>query len=424
MKKFLVMLLTVMFLLGACSSNEEETSNDQTDNEGSNDEPITIDFMKPGLGLPQTREVVENAVESFEEANPNITVELQGVGWEQAYQKLVTGFQSGESPDVFYGGTRWVPAFQAMEAIMPLSEYASDKIQEYPESLRSAGMVGDEIYAIPRGFSSRALYYRSDLIEEPPSTWGELVDTAKQVQEENDDVYGFGIGGASGVVSTTTQYFNYAMQNGGEIFDDEGNVQINSQENVEALEFYRDLYTKHEVTPNPLDNTREQLPILFKEGRLAMFVSGPFARGIMEIEQDDEETPFNVAPLPEGNQMGNVLVSDSLMISADTEHPEASWKFIEHLTSLEEQTKYDKGEGVVPILTEEAEDPYFQDDPFFSVFLDMVDYGYDQPKVSAWQPFQDIVIEAIQKSLQGEDPQQLLDQAAEEIKSQQLEPNN
>ncbi|HLR62142.1 MAG TPA: sugar ABC transporter substrate-binding protein [Lentibacillus sp.] len=420
MKKYLIILLTLVFVLASCSSNEEEATGekDSSKSEG----PVTISFIQPGLEKPQTKKAIEKTVKRFEEENPDIKVDVQGVGWKQAYQKLVTGFQSGESPDVIYGGTRWMPAFQAMEAIKPLNEFAEEKIKEYPESLRSSGKIGDEIYAIPRSFSSRTLYYRSDLIEEPPKTWDELVKKAKQVQKENEGMFGFGISGASGAVSTTTQYFNYVVQNGGEVFDKEGNVQINSPEAVEALEFYRDLYTKHKITPNPLEYTREQLPILFKEGKLAMFVNGPWARGIMEIEQDDEDTPFKVAKLPKGEQMGNILVSDSLMMSADTEHPEAAWKFIEHLTSLEEQKKYDKNEGLVPILSEESEDPYFKEDPFFSKFVEMVEYGHEQPKVTAWEPFQDIVIEAVQKSLQGEDPQKLLDNAAKEIKKQNLEP--
>jgi multiple sugar transport system substrate-binding protein len=52
----------------------------------------------------------------------------------------------------------------------------------------------------------------------------------------------------------------------------------------------------------------------------------------------------------------------------------------------------------------------------------MVNYGEPQPSPASWEPFQDVVVEAIQKTLMGEDPQKALDTAVEKMKSQQLEP--
>jgi len=425
-KKWLSLFLVCMLLiLSACSGGGQSVSGDgNKDSEqssGKSDKPVTITYFQPGLEQPEQKQAIKDLIKRFEEANPGIKVELQSVGWDDAYQKLVTGFSSGTAPDVFYGGTRWLVSFAQMGAIMPLDEYASEKIKEYHDALQDSVKFNGKIYGIPRGFSSRALIYRSDLIKEPPKTWDELVEIAKKVQNENKGIYGFGIAGANHV-STTTQLFNYVFQNNGKIFDEKGNVVLNSPEAVEALTFYRDLYTKHKVVPNPIEYHREQLPILFKEGKIAMFVCGPWAKTTMGIEPDNEDTPFKTAPLPKGKKMSNTLVSDSLMVSSKTKHPEAAWKFIEFITSLEEQKEYDKTRGLVPIQKEEAKDPFFKEDPYFAPFIEMVQYGEPDPNPAAWEPFQDIVTEAVQKALSGEDPQKVLDEAAKAIKDQKLEP--
>ncbi|MFG6114855.1 ABC transporter substrate-binding protein [Halobacillus sp. MO56] len=415
MKKLLTtLMLGIALILAACSGQSEGET-------GGDDGPVEITYLKPGADDPATRERVEGIIKRFEEENPDIKVKLEAVGWDNAYQKLVTGFNGNSSPDIFAGGSRWMTAFADMEALLPLTDMASEKIKEYPEALQKSSQYKDEIYGIPRAFSARSLIYRTDLIEEPPTTWEELVETATKVQEENEGMYGFAISGAAHV-STTTQYFNYLLQNGGQVFDEAGNVTLNSPEAVEALEYYADLYTKHEVVPNPVEYNRELLPVLFKEGKIAMYVIGPWGKALMGVDPDNEDTPYASAPLPKGEKMANVLVSDSIYVSAKTEHPEESWKFIEFMTSLEEQKKFDKSNGSLPVLTEEANDPFFKEDPYFSTFVDMIEYGEPQPMPAVWEPFQEVITTAVQRALDGEDPKTVLDDAVKEIEEKELAP--
>lgn len=415
MRKSVAWMLTVLLVAAVgCSGNSSSA--------GDGKEPVTITFFQPGLEQPSMKEPVMQLIERFEKKNPGIKVKVESVGWDEAYQKLVTSFNAGNPPDVIYGGTRWLTSFASMEAIIPLDEYAKDHIKLYHEPLQKAVTYKGKVYGIPRAFSSQTLIYRSDLIEDPPETWDELVETAKRVQEENEGMYGFGISGEKHV-TTALQLFDYVYQNGGEVFDKNGNVQLNSPQSVEALRFYSNLYTKHKIVPNPLEYNREELPVLFKQGKIAMFVCGPWAKTIMGIEPDNKKTPYKTALLPQGeNGIASTLVSDSLMISSKSENPEAAWKFIQYITSPEEQKRYDKEHGLVPIQKKELKDPSFTEDPFFAPFVKMVSYGKPEPNPTAWEPFQDIVVNAVQKAMNGENVKGALDQAVEEIKQQKLEP--
>lgn len=425
---FLLGFSLLIVALTACGSDGTDAGSDADSGSGDtgatdSGEPVTITYFQPGVDQPGTREGIEAMVERFEAANPDIKVELETAGWDDTYQKLVTNFSAGEAPDVIYGGTRWVPAFAAMDGIIPLDDYAAERIQLYHKPLQENVRFNDKIYAIPRAFSARSLIYRSDLIDEPPTTWDELVETAKQVQEENPDMYGFAVSGAKHV-STVEQFLNFLFQNGGDVFDEDGNAILNSPEAVEALQFYADLHLEHQVVPNPLEYNREQLPTLFQEGKIAMYVIGPWGKSMMGIDEDDEETPFATALLPQGKEMANVFGSDSLMISKNSEHPDAAWRFIEFITQPEEQKVYDLDQGMVPIQIEEADEPEFHEDPYFATFVEMVEYGRPAPKPLAWEPFEEIVAEAIQKAFSGEDVQAVLDEAVQKIKEEQLEPKS
>ncbi|PTX58484.1 extracellular solute-binding protein [Melghirimyces profundicolus] len=245
MKKLIILSILAVLVLAGCMPQA-----------GDGGGPAKITYFHLGLEQPEMRESIDQLVKKFEKKHPDIEVEVQSVGCDQSYQKLVSGFNDGESPDVIYGGSRWVASFAAMKAIQPLDAEGEKRLSLYPEPLQKAARFQGKSYGIPRGFSSRTLIYRTDLIKEPPKTWDDIVNVAKKVQEENDGIYGFGIAGAKHV-STTTQFFNFVFQNGGEVFDEKGNVKLNSPEAVEALEFYADLYRKHKVVPNPLEYNRE-----------------------------------------------------------------------------------------------------------------------------------------------------------------------
>ncbi|MFB5662348.1 ABC transporter substrate-binding protein [Alteribacillus sp. HJP-4] len=421
MKKCWLAILSLMFILGACSGGGSGSEEDSSEAESSSGEEVTLRYFHPGVDQPGTREGIEDMIERFESENENVTIELETAGWDDAYQKLVTDLSGGSAPDIFFGGTRWVPTFAAMDALLPLTEQASEHIKLFHDPLQSNVTINDEVYAIPRGFSTRTLIYRTDLIDEPPTTWEELVDTAVEVQENNEDIYGFGVSGASHI-STVEQYLNYVYQNNGDVFDEEGNVIINEPEAVEALQFYTDLYRVHEVVPNPVEYNREELPTLFSQGRIAMYVIGPWGRNMMGEEPDNDEFPYDNAPLPEGASKSNIFGSDSIMISNETEYPEEAWDFVEFITQPNEQKQYDLDQGLVPIQKDEMEEEEFHEDPFFSKYVDMIEYGHEAPKPTAWEPFQDIISEAVQNAMEGTDPQEALDEAAEKIEEEDLMP--
>ena len=299
----------------------------------------------------------------------------------------------------------------------------SEMKQQYYSSVLETVQSGETTYAVPNNYSTKGLIYRTDLIEEPPKTWDELVSTAQAVQNENSGIYGIGISAAAHV-STVDQFSQFLYQAGGTVFDEEGNVAFNNDTGVEALTYYTDFYLRHQVTPNPLDSNREELPNLFKNQTIAMMLLGPWAHSSMGLEPENEEVPYTSAPLPSGERMATELVTDSIVMSSTSENQDSAWQFAQFIATPEQQAQKDVIMGGVPCMPEETEiESRFTEDPYFRTFVDMSEYGVPAPQPAVWQPFEDIIINMVQSVLlEQATPGQAVEEAAQAIRREQLEP--
>ncbi len=404
MKRTLTLALSLLFMLGAAASAQ-----------------TVIRYLQPGVDQPNLRAPVEAMIEQFEAQYPDIRVELESVGWNDAYQKITTDMLANNSADVIYIGSRWIPAFSALGGIVPMEEYvSSEKLDMFPEALLDGHRFQGNLYALPIAFSTKVLYYRTDLMDRAPTTWEELLSEAQRITAQTD-AYGIGIPGAAHV-GTVQQFQAFLHQAGGSFFDEDGRVSLETEEAHRALQFYADLYLEHEVTPNPIEFNREELPTLFGEGRIAMHINGPWARTIMGIEPDNEQYPYAVAVLPCDARCGGVLGADSVAISTSSENKEAAYQFIDFMTSFDVHTERILAAGLTPMLEGQSDLEEFQT-PFWQPFVEMVDVGFPEAQPLAWEPFEQIINDMIQSVLLGnQSVDDALTRAAAQIRDQQLEP--
>ena len=380
-----------------------------------------VRYLQPGVDQPGLREPVEVIIAAFEAENPDIDVQLESVGWGDAYQKITTDLMAGNAADLMYVGARWIPAFAALGGLYPLDGMVSaEKLALFPDGLMQGQYFGGQLYALPIAFSTKVLYYRTDLIDEAPTTWDELLATATRITEETD-LFGIGIPGAAHV-GTVQQFQNFLYQAGGSFFDLDGRVALETSEAREALAFYTGLYTEHRVTPNPIEFNREELPTLFGEGRVAMIINGPWARTIAGAEPDDEETPYATAVLPCNVRCGGIQGADSLVVAAKSDVADAAYRFADYLTSFGPHTERVLNAGLVPMLEGQSELEAFQTD-FRRPYIDMVGQGFPEAQPLAWEPFQTIATDMIQSVMLGSATvDEALATAAERIREQKLEP--
>jgi ABC-type glycerol-3-phosphate transport system substrate-binding protein len=285
-----------------------------------------------------------DAIAAFSEKNPDITVNMEIVPWTEQQQKLVTGLTTGSLPDVSMLGNNVVAQFQALGALEPLTAYFKAWSDEIGRDITEDIWPGDELYyklgddwwGSPVAEETRSLYYRKDFldaagIDAPPATWNEVREAAKTLTK--DDVYGLGIPG--GIDYDTLQVFmSVYLGYGAKFLNDEGKCGFDSQEFRDALTYYTNLYLVDKVSPPDTPTyTGPQVQQLFQDGKIAMFVSGPWAYKALQEAKVDWLDQVGIAEIPAGpaGQFG-FLGGWPLVLWKNSQNKDAAFKWIRFAT--------------------------------------------------------------------------------------------
>lgn len=386
----LVATLATTIILTGCKKEDETKTQDSG-------KKVTLKMLVPGYDSGYLKDELDKGIKDFEEKNKDIDVEILSVGWEELNSKIVQLYQAKESPDIMLTGTRTLRQLAEMGAAQDLSGYITDEFESKRiKNVFNTANIDGKQYGIPMAFSSRALYYRTDLVKNPPKTWDELLNTAKEVHSNNKDVYGFSI--PTDLQSGADEILNFIYQNDGRIVDEKGNFVINSKENIETLDYLKK-FNQDGLIPDPVSTSRNGQVDLYKNGNLAMFISGPWEKE--EMDKVNKKYPYAVAKLPSGKKTAETLVTDSYVVSSLSENKDAAWKFIEFMGQPEYQRPVSEAFSWFPILREEENDERFKTE-FMKPFAELIKDGVQEPLVPNWDNFNKSFITAVQKSITGQ----------------------
>lgn len=276
--RLILSLVLAMVIFASCTkdANNGKKTDDNTngktetstsDNTGTGE--VTLKVLVPGFDEGYLKDQLSSAIEKYESENKNVKIEVVSAGWEELNSKVVQLYQAKQSPDIMLLGSRSLKQFKELGILENLDSYITDEIQkERVSNVMDTGKIDGGQYGIPMAFSSRALFYRKDLIQAPPTTWDELLEISEKVAKENN-MKGFAF--PTDIQSGTDELLNFFYQGGGRIVDENGNFVIDSPENIETLTF---LSKFKDIIPDPVSTKRDEQSKMFINGDLAMFVSG------------------------------------------------------------------------------------------------------------------------------------------------------
>lgn len=369
-----------------------------------------ISILVPGYDGGYLTSEIDHGIAGFEEET-GAKVNVISVGWDELNSRIVQFAQANQSPDILLIGSRSLRQFGNEGIIRDLDEFITDDFLEPRiESVFLTSNIDGVQYGVPMAFSSRALYYRSDLMEEAPTNWEELLETARQLKEENPDMYTFylPIDGPG----TSIELMSFFYQNDGYIFNEAGEYEVNNPANVETLEYLKQ-FVDEELVPNPLDSERDGAGQMFINGDLAMFFTGPWDKAV--LDEAAEDYPYATAVLPEGKVPAVNIATDAYVITEGAKNPELAWDFIEFMGQEEYQRPVSEAYDWFPILHAETEDERFQTE-FMQPFMEVIPFGQPDPHTPNWDVFHQHFNLAIQEALTGaKTPQEALDDAQEAL---------
>ena len=359
-----------------------------------------------------------NFVAKFEEANPGIKLNLQVISWSDVHKEVSTRISNNNAPDILNIDT--FSEFQADNLLMPVTDYCPEDLYPdfFPAFMKESEIDGT-VWAVPDLASARALYYNKTIFDEVgievPTTWGELKDACQAIKDfYAGEVYGIGLDLTEDEGQATFAYF--AWGNNGGFTDETGAWALNSDKNVEAVEFVMDLIKSGYANPSPSTQTRYELQDLFGAGKLAM-VFAPnqlpqyLAEKGFEVDYVTADIPHN-----EGATGSSVGVMDRVMAFKDDAAPdqaarnEAIGKFLKFFYDPANYVGWVSMETFLPAVNS-AVGALVEADPTFEAWLNVLGNCRFYPAAKAeWADVRNgVVVDVEQRALTGEEVKPLLD---------------
>jgi multiple sugar transport system substrate-binding protein len=280
----------------------------------------------------------------------NVKVELQIIDWNSIDQQVSTMIQNNQPPDVL--NLNSFSSYAKDGLLYAADDVLSPKTRgDFLEAFARGGEYQGKLYGLPILSSARAFFYNKDLfaragITGPPKTWDDFVADARKLQGLGNGTIGYAL--PLGPEEAQAEWSIWMWNNGGD-WKADGRWAIDSDKNVQTLQFLSDLANKHKVTQvNPGKTNRTDGAFqLFKDGKVGMVMG--FSPLAAQLDADGKVN-YGVAPMPAALGTSVTLgVEDYLMAFKKQGNQEAVKGFLDLYYQPENITRWITAEGFLPV---------------------------------------------------------------------------
>jgi multiple sugar transport system substrate-binding protein len=362
MKKTLllwVFLLLVIIPLTSCSFHD--TSGDIT---------ITLSGWQSS---PNEKQLLDRVFKEFESQHPNIKVKHEVIN-DQYMDVIKTRLIGDAAPDIFYLDSFEAPLLMKYGVLEPLNYYITQEfdLADFQPAFLKAFQLNNQIYGLPKDFSTLALFYNKRAFEEsgltnPPKTWNELRKFSKKLtvdknQDGRSDRYGLGIS-----PELSRQYFMMTAF-GGHLVDWKGNAAFATPQSLKGLELVVDQYRNDKSSAQHSDVGANTGSDMFGQGKAAMVIEGSWA--IPYLKKTFPELEFATSEVPTvGGKRGTMAYTVAYVMNKKSKHKDAAWQVMSYLTGKEGMKAWASEGLVLPARKSVLTELGYAQNPLYAPFI-------------------------------------------------------
>jgi multiple sugar transport system substrate-binding protein len=358
--------------------------------------------------------VHQEVAELWSEQNPDNPIRIDTLpesADEQRQQQSLELNASGSGFDVLGLDVIWTGEYSENGWLESLDDIRGDiEGASLPGAFESA-QWGGELWAAPYNSNAGFLYYRTDLVDEPPTTWEELKEVGLAAAEEAG-IAPF-VGQGAQYEGMVVNYLEYLWGAGGELLNDEGTEVLFGEDDaaLNALEFMRDSLEDGFYAPGFNTMMEEEARNEFQSGNAVFMRNWPYAYELMSDEEQSEVAGnFDIAPLPTFTGDGTIsaLGGFNNAVSAFSENKEAAREFVLWASTDPEVQQMMAEASLPPTLTSTYDD--LADDPVMSLLGQVLGDARPRPPAPDWNGISVEMQQQIFPAYNGQaDPQQAID---------------
>lgn len=328
-------------------------------------------------GLWEPENVVSSLITEYKKTHPNVTINYTNQSPKDYRERLQSALAREEGPDIFRYHNSWLPMLKKDLSPAPseISQELDVETNYYPQVSKDL-KSGGQLYGIPLGFDTVALYYNTRIFKTAnkaaPTNWEDLrraaVDLTVRDSSGRIKVAGVALGAANNVDHFSDILGMMMLQNGADLSQPTGSLA------EDALRFYTIFYTIDKVWDKNLPNST----YAFANEQVAM-IFAPSWRA-HEIKNINPNIEFKTLPVP---QLPDAEVAWATYwvegVSAKSKNNQAAWEFLNYLSSKEALTEFYTNATKIRSFGE----PYprkdmaaeLEDDEVTSTFVEQADYA-------------------------------------------------
>lgn len=398
---FFIATLSVTLLLAGCGSGEEACVNQAS-------EGVVYNFDQDFSETVELRVWTDDedyflaVKEKFEEQNPDITLNFTEVGNVDTRQRLELYSGSTQAADVvlyphdhigaalqsgllasiegnFADDLRERMIDSAWQTASACYDFSNNEIEDCDDPAGEGTLFGAPLIG-----ESVGLFYNRELLEEltgsstPPERFEDILAQAQDPEMaeflDGNPIIGLDVGNAYDMQFLATSF-------GFELFGPDGldplSSNLSSQEMKDALTFFN-----QEVRPalgnlQAGDLSGDANRTLFEEGKIPYIIDGPWSIS----RYDNAEVDYGVDVIPSIRGERPTSFSGVIMASVyrQSPHPDASFRLLEFMTSVDGLEILYEQKGVLPALKDVSVVPGVADDENLAGISNQLNYSQPMP---------------------------------------------
>ena len=272
---------------------------------------------------------LDKVIEDYNNSQDTYEVTAKYVPFADFKKQLSIGASADELPDIAILDS----PDHASYATMGIFEELTGKfdVDSYYDGAVNSCTLDGKLYGVPFGVNCLGLYYNEDMLNAAgcsvPTTWDELMETAKAVTTESVSGLAFcSVQNEEGTFNFTPWLWSTGASS----------YEMDSKGGIKALTFAKELIDSGVMSKECINWTQGDVMNQFIAGNVAMMVNGPWQIPTMQSEAPDLN--WKVTLIPKDTEYASCLGGENYAVVKGG-NTEGALDFLEYATE-EDQVKY------------------------------------------------------------------------------------
>ena len=350
--------------------------------------PVTLNFYLYPDGSGATNQAIDNC-NAQSHGQYKISYQQLPQASDTQRQQMVRRLAAHDSTmDILGLDVTWESEFAQAGWIVPWTGTYKAEAENgtIKPALQTATWKG-QLVAVPANTNTQLLWYRSDLVPTPPTTWAQMISDAEQLAKAGKPHY-IEIQGAQ--YEGATVWFNTMVSSaGGSILNANDSGPGLGAPAQQALSIMKQLASSPAADPSLSVQMENQNRLAMEAGTAAFELNYPFVYPAMKADNPKLFKSFKWAPYPEvtaGTPAKVTIGGIDLAVSAYSQHQNLAFQAALCLRDAQNQLIGATVGGVPPTIASLYDNPkLFPDYPFHADILSSLENASVRPQTPLYQ---------------------------------------